>query len=87
MSKVQAANVIARMPIVPFLKQEAKVENKQEPAMEKAIEPVPSTSRKQSTMPEGARSAQTPTEEVREEAAEKENDEPEAEVTDEYFKK
>ena len=87
MSNVQAANVIARMPILPFLKQEAKVENKQEPTMEKATEPVPSTSHEQSTMPEDARSVQTPTEEVREEEAEKEDDEPEAEVTDEYFKK
>ena len=74
MSKVQAANVVARMPILPFLKQEAKAENKQELTMEKAMEPVPSTSREQSTMPEGARSAQTPTEEVREEAAKKEDD-------------
>ena len=39
--------------------------------MEKAMEPVPSTPCEQPTMPEGARSAQTPNEEVREEAAEK----------------
>ena len=38
-------------------------------------------------MPEGARPTQTPTEEAREEAAKKEDDELEAEVTDEYFKK
>ena len=38
-------------------------------------------------MPEVARPAQMPMEEVRQEAAEKEDDEPEAEVTDEYFKK
>ena len=44
MSKVQAANVITRMPILPFLKQEAKVENKQKLTMEKAMEPVSSTS-------------------------------------------
>ena len=37
--------------------------------MEKAMEHVPSTSHEQSIMPEGARPAQTPTEEVREEAA------------------
>ena len=44
MSKIQAANVVARIPILPFLKQEAKVENKQEPTMEKTMQPVPSTS-------------------------------------------
>ena len=38
-------------------------------------------------MPEDTRPAQPPTEEVREEAAGKEDGEPEAEVTDEYFKK
>ena len=81
------ANVIIRMPILSFLKQEAKVENKQELTMEKAMEPFPSTSHEQSTMLEGARPAQMPTEEVRQEAAKKEDDEPEAEVTDEYFKK
>ena len=87
LSKVLAANVIARMPIPPFLKQGAKAENKQELTMEEAMEPVPSTSHEQSTMSEGVRPAKTPAEQVRQEAAKKEDDEPEVEVTDEYFKK
>ena len=37
MSKTQAASVIARMPILPFVKQEAKAESKQDP-----VEPPPS---------------------------------------------
>ena len=87
MSKIQAANVVAQMPILPFLKQERKIENKQDPAMDKAMEPVPSMSREQSVIPEGARTVQTPSKVIGKEAAEREDDEPEAEVTDEYFKK
>ena len=83
MSKIQAVNVVARMPILPFLKQETKMENKQDPAME----PVPSMSHEQSVIPEDARTIQTPSEVIGKEAARKEDDEPEAEVTDEYFKK
>ena len=87
MSKVQAANVVARMPILPFLKPEAKMENRQELTMEKAVEPILSVSCEQSAIPEDAGSAQTSTGVTREETAEKEADEPKAEVMDEYFKK
>ena len=45
MSKVEVANMIAQMLILPFLKQEMKMEIKQGPAMDRAMEPVPSTSR------------------------------------------
>ena len=55
--------------------------------MDKVMESVPSTSHEQSVVPEGAKTVQMPTEVIEEEAAEKEDDEPEAEVTDEYFKK
>ena len=87
MSKIQAANVVAQMLILPFPKQETNKENKQDPAMDKAMEPVPSKSCGQSVIPEGARTVQTPSEVIEEEAAKREDDEPEAEVTDEYFKK
>ena len=42
MSKTQATIVIARMPILPFVKQEAKAESKQDP-----MEPPPSMIQKQ----------------------------------------
>ena len=85
MIKIQAANVVARMPILPFLKQEMKMENKQDSAMDKTMEPVPSTSCEQSVISKGAKTIQTPSEVIEEETAKREDDEPEAEVTDEYF--
>ena len=87
MSKIKAGNVVSQMLILPFLKQEMKMENKQYSAMDKAMEPVPSMSHEQSVIPEGARTIQTPSEVTEEEAAKREDDEPEAKVTDEYFKK
>ena len=76
MSKIQEANVVAWMPILPFLKQEMKMENKQDPAMNKAMEPEPSMFCEQSIIPEGARTIPTPSEVIEEEAAKKEDDEP-----------
>ena len=87
MSKVQAANVVAWMPILPYLKQGMKMENEQDPAMNKAMEPEPSMSHEQSVITEGVRTIPTPSEVMEEEAAKQEDDEPKAEVTDEYFKK
>ena len=87
MSKVQVANVIARMLILPFLKPGAKTENKQELTTEKAVEPTPSISHEQSVIPEDAGSAQMSAGVKRDETAEKEDNEPKAEVMDEYFKK
>ena len=82
MSKTQAANVIARMPILPLVKQEEKAESKQDPA-----EPCPSTTQEQIAIPEGPRVTQAPTEVMEEETVEKKEDEPEVELTDEYFRK
>ena len=82
MSKTQAASVIARMPILPLVRQEAKAESKQDLA-----EPLPSTTQEQIAIPEGPRVTQDPTEVMEEETVEKEEDEPEVEVTDEYFRK
>ena len=42
------------MPILPFLKQEIKIEDKQGPAMDKTMEPVPGMSHEQSGVLEGA---------------------------------
>ena len=75
------------MPILPFLKQETKREIKQGPAMVRAMEPVPSMSHEWLVMPEDARTTQTPSEMTGEDGAKKEDDDPETEVKDEYFKK
>ena len=80
MSKTQAASVIARMQILPFIKQEAKAESKQDPA-----EPHSSTTQEQIAIPEEPRVTQDPAEVMEEETVEKEEDEPEMEVTDEYL--
>ena len=82
MSKTQAASVIARMPILPFIKREAKAESKQDPA-----EPHPSATQEQIATVEEPRVTQEPAEVMEEETEEKEEDEPEVEVTDEYFRK
>ena len=82
MCKTQAASVIARMPILPFVKQEVKAESKQDLA-----EPLSSTIQEWTAIPEGPRVIQDPTEVVEEETVEKEEDKPEVEVTDKYFRK
>ena len=82
MSKTQAASVIARMLILPFVKQEAKAESKQDLA-----EPLPNTTQEQTAIPEGPRVTQDPTKVVEKETIEKEEDKLEVEVTDEYFRK
>ena len=82
MSKMQAAGVIARMLILPFVKQEAKAESKQE-----SVEPHPSTTQEQIAIPEEPRVTQEPVKVVEEQTEGKEEDEPEMEVTDEYFRK
>ena len=83
MSKVQAVNVVAHMPILPFLKMEIKqglAENRPE-------EPVPGTSQRLVMPPADTRMEQTPPEVTEEEGDKKEDDDAEAEITDKYFKK
>ena len=86
MSKVQAAQVIARLPILPALKQELKAE-KTEVAKTTEMEPVPGTSQRLPAA--GAeRPAEVPPEEViAEPTAEEKEDEPDEENMNEYFKK
>ena len=86
MSKIQAAQVIVRLPILLALKQEMKIE-KTEATKTVEAEPVPGTPVKP---PAGE--AEKPTEEPSEEVmieltAEEKDDEPEEENVNEYFKK
>ena len=86
MSKIQAAQVIARLPILPVQKQEMKME-KTETTKTVEAEPMPGTSAEQH-----AAEAEEPVEEPMEEAMveptpEKKDDEPKEESVNEYFKK
>ena len=86
MSKVQAAQVIAKLPILPALKQELKTE-KTEVAKTTEMEPVPRTSQRPPAA-EAERPAEVPPEEVIVElTAEEKEDEPDEENMNEYFKK
>ena len=81
MSKIQAAQVIARLPILPLQKQEMKMEKTVE------AEPVPGTSVEQP-----AAEAEKPVEELTEEVmveptVEEKDDEPKEENVNEYFRK
>ena len=62
MSKVQAAQVIVRLPILPALKQELKVKKTETTKMTET-EPVPGTSQEVSTA-EAERPVEVPLEEV-----------------------
>ena len=86
MSKIQAAQVIAKLPILPVLKQETKME-KTEATKTVEAEPVPRTSTEQP-----ATEAEEPVEELTGEAIveptlEKKDDEPKEESVNEYFRR
>ena len=86
MSKIQAAQVIVRLPILPVQKQEMKIE-KTEAAKTVEAEPVSGTSVEQP-----AAEAEKPAEELSEEVMveltmEEKDDEPKEENVNEYFKK
>ena len=82
MSKIQAAQVIAKLPILPIQKQEVKME-KTETAKAVEAEPVPGTSTEQP-----AAEAEEPIEEAMVEPAPGEKDvEPKEESVSEYFKR
>ena len=86
MSKVQAVQVIARLPILPALKQELKVE-KTDSAKMTETEPVPGTSQEPPAA-EAERPTEVPPEEVMAEpTVEEKEDEPNKENVNEYFKK
>ena len=86
MSKIQATQVIVRLPILPIQKQEMKMEKTEATRTVKA-EPKPGTS-----MEQPAAEAEKPVEEPMEEAMveptmEEKDDEPEEESVNEYFRK
>ena len=86
MSKIQAAQVIVRLLVLPALKQEMKTE-KTEMVKMTVAEPMPGTSRELPAA-EAEKPAEEPTEEVMEEpTAEEKEDEPGEENVNEYFKK
>ena len=86
MSKVQAAQVIARLPTLPALKQELKAE-KTETAKTTETEAMPGTSQELPAA-EAERPAEVPPEEVIiEPTAQEKEDEPDEENINEYFKK
>ena len=84
MSKVQAAQVIARLPVLPILKQEGKRE-KAEAADVIEIEPVPGTSTEQPAAGFEKSTEQTTGEVTEEQIVEREDDEPSKGSKDEYF--
>ena len=86
MSKIQATQVIARLPVLPILKQEVKKE-KLETADVAEIEPVPGTSMEQPAA-EAEKTMEKPTEEATVERTTEEGDDELNEGTvDEYFQK
>ena len=86
MSKVQAAQVVARLPALPILKQEVKKE-KAEVAEVIEIEPTPGTSTEQPTAGFEKPTEQTTGEVMEGQIAEREGDEPGKGSKDEYFQR
>ena len=86
MSKIQAAQVIARLPVLPILKQEVKKE-KVETTNVVEIELVPGTSTEQPAA-EAEKTMEEPTgEAIVERTTEEGDDEPNKSTVDEYFRK
>ena len=86
MSKIQAAQVIARLPVLPILKQEVEKE-KAETADVIKIEPMPGTSTEWPAA-RAEKSMEEPTgEAIVEQTTEEGNDEPNESDVDEYFQK
>ena len=86
MSKIQAAQVVARLPILPIKKQEMKMEKTEATKTVKA-EPVPGTSAEQPAG-EAEKLVEEPMEKVMVELTVKEkDDEPKEENVNEYFRK
>ena len=86
MSKVQAAQVIARLPVLPILKQEVKRE-KAEAVDVIEIEPVPGTSTEQPAAGSEKSTEQTTGEVMEEQIVEREDDEPSKGSKDKYFQR
>ena len=79
---MQAVNVITRMPILLFIKQEIKAEGKQAPDP-----PLPRTLQDQDAVQEQPTEVPALAEALEEKVLEKEEEEPEVEITNEHFRK
>ena len=86
MSKIEAAQVIARLPVLPILKQEVKKE-KAETADAIEIEPVPGTPTDRPTAGAGKSMKELTGEAIVEWTTEEGDDEPNESNVDEYFQK
>ena len=86
MSKIQAAQVIARLPVLPILKQEVKKE-KAETADVIKIKLVPGTSTEQSAARAEKSTEEPMGEAIVEGTMEEGDDEPNESSVDEYFQK
>ena len=86
MSKVQAAQVVARLPVLPILKQEVKKE-KAEVAEVIEIEPTPGTSTEQPTAGSEKPTKQMTGEVMEGRIAEREDDESSKGSKDKYFQR
>ena len=86
MSKVQAAQVIVRLPVLPILKQEVKKE-KAEVADVIEIEPAPGTSTEQPAAGSEKSTKQMTGRVMEEQIVEREDDEPSKGSKDEYFQR
>ena len=84
MSKVQAVQVIARLPVLPILKQEVKRE-KAEAVDVIEIKPVAGTSTEQPAAGSEKSTEQTTREVMEEQIVEREDDKPSEGSKDEYF--
>ena len=84
MSKVQAVHIIARLPVLPILKQEVKKEEA-EVADVIEIEPAPGTSTEQPAAGSEKSTKQTTREVMEEQIVEREDDKPSKGSKDEYF--
>ena len=85
MSKIQAAQVIARLPVLPILKQVKKEKAEIADAIE--IEPVPGTSTDRLTAGAGKSTEELTGEAIVEQTTEEGDDEPNESGVDEYFQK
>ena len=86
MSKVQAAQVIARLPVLPILKQEVKREEAEVVDVIE-IEPVPGTLTEQLAAGSKKSTKQTTREVMEEQIVEREDDEPSEGNKDKYFRR
>ena len=88
MSKIQAAHVKAKLPVLPALKQELKTGKTTQPAKStEMVEPITGTSQEPVTEAGRPMGIPTPEQVITEQIDEEEEDKPDMQVVDDYFKK